>query len=100
MVNHDLLGIEGELAWNGLAVNGSKVRTGVYIFYAELVHPQGQVKRYKEVFLRFVKINFCRSCIGSRKRIIKIEKYVISSILYGYFYNGGRFLDIPVYPSW
>ena len=42
---------EGELAWNGLAVNGSKVRTGVYIFYAELVHPQGQVKRYKEVFL-------------------------------------------------
>ena len=40
------------------------------------------------------------TCIGSRKRIIKIEKYVISSILYGYFYNGGRFLDIPVYPSW
>ena len=40
------------------------------------------------------------NCIGSRKRIIKIEKYVISSILYGYFYNGGRFLDIPVYPSW
>ncbi|WP_455635827.1 lamin tail domain-containing protein [Parabacteroides sp.] len=51
VVNHDLLGIEGELTWNGLAVNGSKVRTGVYIFYAELVHPQGQVKRYKEVFL-------------------------------------------------
>ncbi|WP_455630101.1 lamin tail domain-containing protein, partial [Parabacteroides sp.] len=51
VVNHDLLGIEGELTWNGLAANGSKVRTGVYIFYAELVHPQGQVKRYKEVFL-------------------------------------------------
>ncbi len=57
-------------------------------------------EKYFKVFLRFVKINFCRSCIGSRKRIIKIEKYVISSILYGYFYNGGRFLDIPVYPSW
>ena len=51
VVNHDLLGIEGELAWNGLAVNGSKVRTGVYIFYAELVHPQGKIERYKEVFL-------------------------------------------------
>lgn len=51
VVNHDLLGIEGELTWNGLAVNGSKVGTGVYIFYAELVHPQGQVRRYKEVFL-------------------------------------------------
>lgn len=59
-----------------------------------------QKRKYFKVFLRFVKINFCRSCIGSRKRIIKIEKYVISSILYGYFYNGGRFLDIPVYPSW
>ncbi|MDO5427890.1 lamin tail domain-containing protein [Parabacteroides sp.] len=51
VVNHDLLGIEGELAWNGLAVNGSKVKTGVYIFYAELVHPQGKIERYKEVFL-------------------------------------------------
>jgi hypothetical protein len=51
VVNHDLLGIEGELTWNGLAANGSKVRTGVYIFYAELVHPQGKIERYKEVFL-------------------------------------------------
>ena len=32
--------------------------------------------------------------------VLGVEKYVISSILYGYFYNGGRFLDIPVYPSW
>ena len=40
-----------------------------------------QKRKYFKVFLRFVKINFCRSCIGSRKRIIKIEKYVISSIL-------------------
>lgn len=51
VVNHDLLGTEGKLAWKGLASNGSRVRAGVYIFYAELVHPQGQVKRYKEVFL-------------------------------------------------
>ncbi len=51
VVNQDLLGTEGELTWNGRAANGSKVRTGVYIFYAELAHPRGQVKRYKEVFL-------------------------------------------------
>ncbi len=51
IVNHELLGIEGNLVWDGMAVSGSKVRTGVYIFYAELVHPQGVVKRYKEVFL-------------------------------------------------
>ncbi|MDD2953289.1 MAG: lamin tail domain-containing protein [Parabacteroides sp.] len=51
ITNHELLGIEGELTWDGLAANGTKMRTGVYIFYAELVHPQGRVKRYKEVFL-------------------------------------------------
>lgn len=51
VVNHDLLGVEGELTWNGLASNGSKVKTGVYIFYVELVHPQGKVERYREVFL-------------------------------------------------
>lgn len=51
ITNHELLGTEGQLSWNGLAANGSKVRTGVYILYAELVHPQGAVVRCKEVFL-------------------------------------------------
>ena len=51
-------------------------------------------------FFDLSKLTFAALVFGSRKRIIKIEKYVISSILYGYFYNGGRLLDIPVYPSW
>lgn len=51
-----------------------------------------QKRKYFKVFLRFVKINFCRSCIGSRKRIIKplggYERYhaVTSYILVFFIY--------------
>ena len=43
-----------------------------------------------KVFLRFVKINFCRSCIGSRKRVIKplggYERYhVVASYILVFF---------------
>lgn len=51
VANHELLGAEGALTWDGLASNGSKVRAGVYIFYVELAHPRGKIKRHKEVFL-------------------------------------------------
>lgn len=49
--NIALLGSEGELKWSGFDSNGSRLKSGVYIFYAELVHPEGSVKRVKEVFL-------------------------------------------------
>lgn len=49
--NMALLGSEGEIKWSGLDSKGSKLRSGVYIFYAELIHPEGSVKRVKEVFL-------------------------------------------------
>lgn len=51
VVNHESLGTNGVIRWNGLSGDGSKARTGVYIFYAELIHPNGTVKRRKEVFL-------------------------------------------------
>ena len=35
-------------------------------------------EKYFKVFLRFVKINFCRSCIGSRKRIIKMRNMLLA----------------------
>lgn len=49
-----------------------------------------QKRKYFKVFLRFVKINFCRSCIGSRKRIIKplggYERYhVVASYILVFF---------------
>ena len=51
MINYELLAIEGVLKWNGLASGGAKVKTGVYIFYAELVHPTGKVIRVRKVFV-------------------------------------------------
>ena len=48
-------------------------------------------------FFDLSKLTFAALVLGVGSAL---EKYVISSILYGYFYNGGRFLDIPVYPSW
>lgn len=51
IANHELLGLSGELTWDGASLTGSHLRTGVYIFYAELYHTSGTVKRYKQVFL-------------------------------------------------
>lgn len=49
--NMELLGVSGSLRWDGFSANGTKVHAGIYIFYAELTHPQGETKRYKQVFL-------------------------------------------------
>lgn len=51
IANHELLGLSGELTWDGSSSVGRKLPTGVYIFYAELYHVNGQVKTYKKVFL-------------------------------------------------
>lgn len=51
IINHDLLGTEGRLTWNGQAISGSRLRTGLYILYIELFHMNGQVKSYKKAFL-------------------------------------------------
>lgn len=51
IANHELLGTVGNLSWDGLITGGNKPPTGVYIFHAELYHPQGGSKTYKKVFL-------------------------------------------------
>lgn len=51
IANHELLGLSGQLSWDGSSISGKRLRTGVYIFYAELYHTSGKVKRYKQVFL-------------------------------------------------
>lgn len=51
IANHELLGLTGKLTWDGYALSGKQLQTGVYIFYAELYHTSGIVKRYKQVFL-------------------------------------------------
>lgn len=51
IANHESLGMEGQLRWDGLASNSAKVRMGIYILYLELVHTNGDVKCYKKAFL-------------------------------------------------
>lgn len=51
IANHELLGIEGWLTWDGLSLSGRRLQTGVYIFYAELYHTTGKTLKYKKVFL-------------------------------------------------
>ena len=49
--HHELLGTSGEITWGGIGCNGSPLQTGVYIFYAEIYHPEGTVRRFKKAFL-------------------------------------------------
>lgn len=51
IANLQLLGTSGELTWSGIANSGSALPPGIYIFYAEIYHPDGVVKRYKKAFL-------------------------------------------------
>lgn len=51
IANHQLLGTSGEWIWDGSTREGRKLRTGVYIFYAEIYHADGIVKRFKKAFL-------------------------------------------------
>jgi len=50
IANHELLGMKGQLTWDGYALSGKQLQTGIYIFYAELYHTTGTVKRYKHIF--------------------------------------------------
>ena len=49
--NHQLLGTSGQLTWDGCGSGGTPLAAGVYIFYAEIYHPDGTVKPFKKVFL-------------------------------------------------
>ncbi|RHJ78692.1 lamin tail domain-containing protein [Parabacteroides sp. AM08-6] len=50
IANHALLGTSGQLTWDGTA-SGHHLKAGAYIFYAELYHPAGNMKKYKKTFL-------------------------------------------------
>jgi len=49
IVNHELLGTSGDILWDGKA-GGTNLRTGIYIFYAELYKANGKTLQYKKVF--------------------------------------------------
>ena len=49
--NNQLITQEGELQWDGRGLNNSRLAPGVYVFYAELYHPDGSHKKFKKAFL-------------------------------------------------
>lgn len=49
--NNQLLSTTGEIRWDGYGSDGSRLNSGLYIFYAELYHPNGVKNTYKKVFL-------------------------------------------------
>ena len=51
LMNNQLIAQEGELKWDGKGVNNNRLTPGVYVFYAELYHPDGNLKRFKKAFL-------------------------------------------------
>ncbi|MDR0757423.1 MAG: lamin tail domain-containing protein, partial [Tannerella sp.] len=50
ITGNQLIGTDGEIYWNGYGSDGSRLRTGLYIFHAELYHPDGQSKVIKRAF--------------------------------------------------
>lgn len=51
IANHQLLGSEGSLTWDGTGTDGSKLLPGIYLFYIELYHPAGHTLNQKRAFL-------------------------------------------------
>ncbi|MDR1403136.1 MAG: lamin tail domain-containing protein [Tannerellaceae bacterium] len=52
IANHQLLGLEGEVVWNGKGADSMRLFTGLYIIYIELYnYRDGQMVRYKKPFL-------------------------------------------------
>ena len=49
--DNDTLGSSGEFVWDGKGGDGSDLRPGLYIFYAQLYHPKGKTKKFKCAFL-------------------------------------------------
>ena len=51
ILNNQLITQEGELQWDGKGLNNNRLSPGVYVYYAELYHPDGSYKKVKKAFL-------------------------------------------------
>lgn len=48
LIRNETTAAQGEWIWDGLDENNAKVKTGIYIIYAELFDLSGNVKKYKK----------------------------------------------------
>jgi roadblock/LC7 domain-containing protein len=51
IASNQLVGTDGEIYWNGYGSDESRLHAGLYIFHAELYHPDGKRKAFKKAFL-------------------------------------------------
>ncbi len=49
LANNQLLSTDATIKWDGLNADGNLVKTGMYIIYSRLFHPDGEVKTNKKV---------------------------------------------------
>ena len=49
--NNQLISLDGELRWDGKGLDSNRLTPGVYVFYAEIYHPDGNLKQFKKAFL-------------------------------------------------
>ena len=49
MANNQLLSTNGLIFWDGTDSEGNRANIGMYIIYGEAIHPDGDVKIFKEV---------------------------------------------------
>jgi hypothetical protein len=51
IANHELIGVNGALLWDGKGVNGSRLPAGIYILQVDLYRMRGGQSSHKKVFL-------------------------------------------------
>jgi len=51
ILNNQLLTQEGEIRWDGKGIDNKRLPKGVYVFYAALYHPEGNMVNIKKAFL-------------------------------------------------
>lgn len=51
LVNNELLGTNSTYSWDGIDESRQKARAGIYVLLAELVHPDGEILRFKETLV-------------------------------------------------
>jgi hypothetical protein len=51
LMNNQMVAQEGELQWDGKGLSNNRLIPGVYVFYAEFYHPDGDHKKFKKAFL-------------------------------------------------
>lgn len=49
--NNTLLGTEGFIKWDGAINNSDRLRSGIYIVFSRLFHPDGDVKEFKHAIV-------------------------------------------------